>query len=66
MTLPIVVHMLLLYIPRVSNNNPNHDKKNKLYTQQQIAILSSGEIRHIRSTSQRVRNVARSLQSVSM
>ena len=41
-------------------------KSTSANTQQQIVVLSSGEIRHVRSTRQRVRNVARSLQSVSM
>ena len=50
----------------VLNKPSNQDKENKLYTKQQIAILSSGKVRHVRSTRQRVRDVARSLQSVSV
>ena len=51
---------------RVLNKPSNQDKENKLYTKQQVAILSSGKVRHVRSTRQRVRDVARRLQSVSM
>lgn len=48
------------------NKHVTQHKSTSTNAQQQIAILSSGKVRHVRSTRQRVRDVARRLQSVSV
>ena len=50
----------------ISKTNKTTIQRTSLYTKQQIVVLSSGKVRHVRSTRQRVRNVASSLEEVSM
>ena len=54
----------LLWSP--CNKHVTQHKSTSTNAQQQVVILSSGKVRHVRSTRQRVRDVARSLQSVSV